>query len=169
MERVQEGLARVPSGDVEEMGLPAGLAANLTVDLRGCEGRKCPEFHSCFFERARAAAQQADLVITNHAVLCFSALQQDNIALPVRPLLIIDEAHELPGYAINALSESLEYETLPSLVNHPMAKEVADNELRRQAAEFNQAFFAALSSSAARPVCDALGRARGDPGRAAAV
>ena len=34
----------------------------------------------------------------------------------------------------------------PSLVNHPIAKEVADNELRRQAAEFNQAFFAALSS-----------------------
>ena len=74
LERVQEGLARVPSGDVEEMGLPAAVAANLTVDFRGCEGRKCPEFHSCFFERARTAAQQADLVITNHAVLCFSAL-----------------------------------------------------------------------------------------------
>ena len=66
--------------------------------------------------------------------------------LPVRPLLILDEAHELPGYAINALSASLEYETLPALVNHPAAKEVADNEMRRQAAEFNQAFFAALSS-----------------------
>ena len=144
---MQEGLARVPTGDVEEMGLPAAMAANLTVDFRGCEGRKCPEFRSCFFERARAAAQQADLVITNHAVLCFSALQQANVALPVRPLLIIDEAHELPGYAINALSESLEYETLPGLVNHPVAKEVADNELRRQAAEFNQAFFAALSAS----------------------
>ncbi|MGE5602764.1 MAG: ATP-dependent DNA helicase [Nitrososphaerales archaeon] len=145
LERVQQGLARVPSGDVEEMGLPSSMAANLTVDFRGCEGRKCPEFGSCFFERARAAAQKADLVITNHAVLCFSALQQANVALPVRPLLIIDEAHELPTYAITALSQSLEYETLPSLVNHPMAKEVADNELRRQAAEFNQAFFAALS------------------------
>jgi Rad3-related DNA helicase len=145
-ERVQEGLARVPTGDVEEMGLPSGLAASVTVDFRGCEGRKCPEFHSCLFERARAAAQQADLVITNHAVLCFSALQQANTALPVRPLLIVDEAHELVGYATNALSESLEYETLPSLVNHPVAKDVADNELRRQAAEYNQAFFAALSS-----------------------
>ncbi len=145
LERVQAGLARIPEGDVEEMGLPPGMAANLTVDFRGCEGRKCPEFHSCFFERARGAAQQADLVITNHAVLCFSALQQANMALPVRPLLIVDEAHELTGYAINALSESLEYETLPSLVNHPVAKEVADNELRRQAAEYNQAFFAALS------------------------
>ncbi len=146
LERVQEGLARVPTGDVEEMGLPPGMAANLTVDFRGCEGFKCPEFRSCFFERARAAAQQADLVITNHAVLCFNVLQQANSALPVRPLLIVDEAHELPGYAVNALSESLEYETLPSLVNHPIAKDVADNELRRQAAEYNQAFFAALSS-----------------------
>jgi Rad3-related DNA helicase len=144
-ERVQEGLARVPTGDVEEMGLPSGMAARLTVDHRACEGRKCPHFRSCYFERARAAAQQADLVITNHAVLCFNALHQDNTALPVRPLLVIDEAHELQGYAISALSESLEYETLPSLVNHTIAKEVADNELRRQAAEFNQAFFAALS------------------------
>ena len=30
-------------------------------------------------------------------------------------------------------------------MNHPIAKDVADNELRRQAAEYNQAFFAALS------------------------
>lgn len=145
LERVQAALARVPSGDVEEMGLPPDMAANLTVDSRGCEGRKCPEFRSCFFERARAAAQQADLVITNHAVLCFSVLQQANAALPVRPMLVIDEAHELPGYAVNALSQSLEYDTLPGLVNHPIAKEVADNELRRQAAEYNQVFFAALS------------------------
>ncbi len=146
LERIEEGLARVPSGDVEEMGLPPAMAANLTVDFRGCEGRKCPEFRACYVERARAAAQEADLVITNHAVLCFSALQQANLALPVRPLLIVDEAHELPGYAINALSESLDYETLPALINHPVTREVADNELRRQAAEYNQAFFAALST-----------------------
>ena len=144
-ERVQEGLGRAPSGDVEEMGLPPGLAAGLTVDHHACEGIKCPEYRSCYFERARSAAQQAGLVITNHAVFCFNALHQDNTALPVRPLLVIDEAHEFQSYAIGALSQSLEYESLPSLVNHAIAKEVADNELRRQAAEFNQAFFAALS------------------------
>jgi ATP-dependent DNA helicase DinG len=144
-ERVQEGLARAPSGDMEEMGLPPAMAANLTVDHRSCEGFKCPEFRNCFYEKAKANAQQADLVVTNHAVLCFNALQMANTALPVRPLLIVDEAHELQNYAISALSQSLEYETLPALVNHPMVKDVADNELRRQAAEFNQAFFAALS------------------------
>ena len=145
LERLQEGLARAPSGDVEEMGLPPSMAASLTVDHRSCEGFKCPEFRNCFFEKAKASAQQADLIVTNHAVLCFNALQMANTALPVRPLLVVDEAHELQNYAIGALSQSLEYETLPSLVNHPMVKEVADNELRRQAAEFNQAFFAALS------------------------
>jgi ATP-dependent DNA helicase DinG len=154
LERVQEGLARVPSGDVEEMGLSPALAANLTVDHRSCEGIKCPEFRNCFYEKAKANAQQADLVVTNHAVLCFNVLQMANSALPVRPLLVVDEAHELQNYAIGALSQTLEYETLPALVNHPIVKEVADNELRRQAAEFNQAFFAALS--------------RGRPGRFAA-
>ena len=144
-ERVQEGLARAPSGDVEEMGLPPGIAASLTVDHRSCEGFKCPEYRNCFYEKAKSAAQQADLVVTNHAVLCFNVLQQANTALPVRPLLIVDEAHELQNYAVGALSQSLEYETLPALVNHPMVKDVADNEMRRQAAEFNQSFFAALS------------------------
>lgn len=144
-ERVQEGLARAPSGDIEEMGLPPAMAANLTVDHRSCEGFKCPEFRNCFYEKAKANAQQADLVVTNHAVLCFNVLQMANTALPVRPLLIVDEAHELQNYAIGALSQTLEYETLPALVNHPVVKEVADTELRGQAAEFNQAFFAALS------------------------
>jgi ATP-dependent DNA helicase DinG len=144
-ERVQDGLMRAPSGDVEEMGLPPGLAASLTVDHRSCEGFKCPEYRNCFYEKAKANAQAAELVITNHAVLCFNVLQQANTALPVRPLLIVDEAHELQNYAIGALSQSLEYDTLPALVNHPMVKDVADNELRRQAAEFNQSFFAALS------------------------
>jgi ATP-dependent DNA helicase DinG len=144
-ERVQAGLERAPSGDIEEMGLPPGMAASVTVDHRSCEGFKCPEFRNCFYERAKANAQGADLVITNHAVLCFNALQMANTALPVRPLLIVDEAHELQNYAIGALSQSLEYETLPALINHPMVRDVADGELRRQAAEFNQAFFAALS------------------------
>ena len=144
-ERVQDGLTRAPSGDLEEMGLPPGLAANLTVDHRSCEGFKCPEFRNCFYEKAKAHAQGADLVVTNHAVLCFNTLQMANTALPVRALLIIDEAHELKNYAIGALSQSLEYDTLPALVNHPMVKDAADNELRRQAAEFNQSFFAALS------------------------
>jgi ATP-dependent DNA helicase DinG len=144
-ERVQDGLTRAPSGDLEEMGVPPGLAANLTVDHRSCEGFKCPEFRNCFYEKAKAHAQGADLVVTNHAVLCFNTLQMANTALPVRPLLIVDEAHELQNYAIGALSQSLEYDTLPALVNHPMVKDAADNELRRQAAEFNQSFFAALS------------------------
>lgn len=144
-ERIQEGLARAPSGDIEEMGLPPVMAAGLTVDHRSCEGFKCPEFRNCFYEKAKANAQGADLVVTNHAVLCFNVLQLANTALPVRPLLIVDEAHELQNYAIGALSQSLEYETLPALVNHPMVKDVTDTELRGQAAEFNQAFFAALS------------------------
>lgn len=144
-ERVQDGLAHVPSGDVEEMGLPPSIAASLTVDHRSCEGFKCPEYRNCFYEKAKANAQQAELVVTNHAVLCFNVLQMANTALPVRPLLIVDEAHELQNYAVGALSQSLEYETLPALVNHPMVRDVADNELRRQASEFNQSFFAALS------------------------
>ncbi len=42
VERVERGLAAVPSGDTEEMGLPFPLRQRLTVSHRECGGRKCP-------------------------------------------------------------------------------------------------------------------------------
>jgi ATP-dependent DNA helicase DinG len=143
-ERVERGLAAVPSGDSEEMGLPFHLRQRLTVDHRECGGRKCALFGECFYERAKLAAGAADIIVTNHALLCYSTLRSDNKILPVRPVLIVDEAHELPRYAIGALSEGLEYETLAALANHPVAREAVPDALRQAAMEHNGQFFAAL-------------------------
>jgi Rad3-related DNA helicase len=143
-ERVEQGLATTPTGDCEEMRLPLSLAQQLTVDHRACDGGKCPHFGECFYERAKEAAQEADVVVTNHALLCYSLLQGENSALPVRPVLIADEAHELEGYAINALTQALEYETLATVINHPLTADAADPAIRQQAMEFNHAFFEAI-------------------------
>ena len=120
LERVEDGLRRVRSGDVEEMGLTPAQSQRFTVDHHACEGIKCPRYGDCLYERAKSAAQAADIIVTNHALLCFSLLRYDNQLLPIRPVLVIDEAHELENYAINALTQLLEYETLAAVVNHPL-------------------------------------------------
>lgn len=144
LERVEAALRRVQSGDVEEMGLTPGQAQRFTVDHHTCEGGKCPRFSDCYYERAKAVALAADIIVTNHALLCFSLLRNDNKLLPIRPVLIIDEAHELESYAINALTQLLEYETLVAVVNHPLTAGAADNESRQQAMECNHGLFQEL-------------------------
>lgn len=144
LERVEEGLRRVRSGDVEEMGLTPSQSQRFTVDHRACEGLKCPRYGDCLYERAKSAALAADIIVTNHALLCFSLLRYDNQLLPIRPVLVIDEAHELENYAINALTQLLEYETLAAVVNHPLAAGAADNESRQQAMECNHGLFQEL-------------------------
>ncbi len=144
VERVEQGLAAVPSGDTEEMGLPFPLRQRLTVSHRECGGRKCPLFGECFYEQAKLEAAGADIIVTNHALLCYSTLRSDNKIVPVRPVLIVDEAHELPRYAIGALSEGLEYETLAALANHPVTQEAVPASLRQAAMEHNGQFFASL-------------------------
>jgi len=144
LERVEEGLRRVRSGDVEEMGLTPAQSQRFTADHRTCEGIKCPRYSDCLYERAKSVAQAADIIVTNHALLCFSLLRNDNKLLPIRPVLVIDEAHELESYAINALTQLLEYETLAAVVNHPLAAGAAANESRQQAMECNHGLFQEL-------------------------
>ena len=144
LETIEAGLRRTPSGDCEEMGLSQSLTRRFTVDHRTCEGIKCPRYADCFYERAKAIAQGAHIVVTNHALLCFSLLRYDNQLLPIRPVLVIDEAHELEAYAVNALTQLLEYETLGAVVNHPLTAGVVDNETRQQAMECNHGLFQEL-------------------------
>lgn len=141
IERIETGLQRVPSGDVEEMGLPPALVRRFTVDHRACEGFKCSSYGTCFYELAKARAQEADIIVTNHALLCFSLLRYDNGLLPIRPVLVIDEAHELENYAVNALTQLLEYETLAAVVNHPLTASTVGPEARQQVMECNHGFF----------------------------
>ncbi len=142
--RLKNGLSEVPSGDCEEMNLSPNLRQRLTVSHRECGGQKCSKFSECFYERAKVEAARADIVVTNHALLCFNTLRNENKILPVRPVLIVDEAHELQRYAINALTQMLEYETLGSYVNHPLTRNATPADLRHDAQELNGVFFDAV-------------------------
>lgn len=139
---VEAALEAEPTGDCERMALPAALVARLTVHNRDCPGQKCERFARCFYERAKRAAAAADLVVTNHALLCYNVLLTENQLLPVRPVLVVDEAHQLASYAINALTLRLEHDLFWGLVNHPLAREAtAGDGLLEAARESYEAFF----------------------------
>jgi Rad3-related DNA helicase len=60
-------------------------------------------------------------------MLCYNALLADNHILPVRPVLIVDEAHQLTRYAIGALTMALEHDQFWGLINGPTIRAAVDD------------------------------------------
>lgn len=77
-------------------------------DVAWCRGDRCPERRAgrCFYQRARAEAEQAHLVIVNHALLTADAATEGG-TLPEFEHLVIDEAHQLQAACTNNLSLKL--------------------------------------------------------------
>jgi ATP-dependent DNA helicase DinG len=95
--RLHQWAAGTSSGDRDEIvpGVPDQAWRQVSVTARECLGsHRCPFGVQCFSERARKIAADADVVVTNHALLAIDALGDGGI-LPEHRVVIIDEAHEL--------------------------------------------------------------------------
>lgn len=96
------------TGDRDD--LPSGVTdkawRQVSVNAVDCLGRKCSMFEECFSELARKDAQEADLVITNHAMLAIDAFEGLDV-LPEHDAVIIDEAHELTERVTSAVTVQL--------------------------------------------------------------
>lgn len=88
--------------------LDARLWRSVAVSGRECVGAaKCVYGERCFAESARATANSADIVITNHALLVLDVIEGLPI-LPEHGTVIVDEAHELVDRTTSALAGSLD-------------------------------------------------------------
>ena len=79
----------------------------VSVSARECLGAaKCPYATECFAELAREDAQDARVVVTNHALLAIDAI--DGVPmLPEYDAVIVDEAHELAARVTQASTDEL--------------------------------------------------------------
>ena len=78
-----------------EPGVSDRAWAQISVTARECLGAaKCPYGGECFAERARARADDVDILVTNHALLAIDALEGIPV-LPEHDVVIVDEGHEL--------------------------------------------------------------------------
>jgi len=74
---------------------------------RECIGANNCEFGSrCFAAKAKAKAQTADIVVTNHTLLAIEIVDSHAI-LPERDVIILDEAHEFMDRTTQAVTEEL--------------------------------------------------------------
>jgi ATP-dependent DNA helicase DinG len=66
----------------------------------------CPSGSKCFAALAKAKAQTADIVVTNHTLLAIEIVDSHPI-LPERDAIILDEAHEFMDRTTQAVTEEL--------------------------------------------------------------
>ena len=95
--RLTEWSSDTGTGDRDDLrpGVSERAWSQVSVSARECLGMaRCPSGADCFAEKARALAGQADIVVTNHALLAIDAIAEATV-LPEHDLLVVDEAHEL--------------------------------------------------------------------------
>ncbi len=102
--QVRDWSAGTKSGDIAELSIQEDAAVwpVVTSTPDNCLGQDCPQLDGCHVLAARRRAQEADLVVINHHLLCADLSLRDQgfgELLPGADCFIIDEAHQLPEVA----------------------------------------------------------------------
>ncbi len=106
--RLREWAEQTESGDRDELvpGVSERAWRQVSVSAHECLGGRCPLVGECFVEQARTSARQADIVVTNHALLAIDSFEGRQI-LPEHDLVVIDEGHELVDRVTSAVTGEL--------------------------------------------------------------
>ena len=123
---------RTQTGDIAEMsgvneGDPIWYQATSTPD--NCLGQDCPDYAECYLVKARKNAQEADVIVVNHHLLCADWSIRDNgfgELLPNAEVVVIDEAHQLADTASNFLGVNLGAKQLSDLAQDALMEYFKD-------------------------------------------
>jgi len=99
------------SGNLEEIEFPLQPVQRQGIAIDdNCPGRKLCQFgEQCFYYVAKDAREKADIIVTNHALLCLNLAFAGSGLLPQTDVIVVDEAHKLVDYARNTLGVELPY------------------------------------------------------------
>ena len=115
---VHEWAQSTESGDRDDLNMEvdARVWRSVSVTSSECVGEtRCAFGDECFAARARQRAGEADIVVTNHAMLAIDAIGKVPV-LPEYRALVIDEAHELVDRVTGAVTSELAIAVLERLV-----------------------------------------------------
>lgn len=107
--RLQKWATTTDTGDRDDLADPVDgrVWSGLSVSARECPGAtSCAFGQDCFAEAAKARAREADLIVTNHALLAIH-VQGEVPVLPEHGAVVVDEAHELVDRMTTALTREL--------------------------------------------------------------
>ena len=122
--KVMVWLHETDTGDRSELRLQGReevLWAQIASDPLDCAGLRCSG-EDCFVHRARAEAEQADLVVVNHALL-LADVETGGGLLPPYEHLVVDEAHHLEDAATSGLRGEIDGPGLLALVQRLAVRE----------------------------------------------
>lgn len=137
LRQIAQFAQRSKSGDrAELLTVPedADIWTRVTATRENCLGQECPHIRDCFVYKARKQAQEADLVVVNHALfMADMALREEGITdlLPQADIIVFDEAHQLAETATRFLGKQvsthqfLELARLIQVTGLAQAREVA--------------------------------------------
>lgn len=126
--KVRDWSARTDRGDISELGdVPedAAIWPLVTSTTDNCLGQECSAWSRCHLVEARRRAQEADVVVVNHHLLCADfALKDDGFGelLPAADAFIIDEAHQLPEVASNFFGTTVSTRQILDLMRDTQAE-----------------------------------------------
>ncbi len=83
----------------------------LSADQKYCSPQKCKAYGNCYLHEARKNAENADIIVVNHALLC-ADLESDGSLLPDYNYLVVDEAHHFETVATKAFGVEIKQESL---------------------------------------------------------
>nr|WP_307868793.1 ATP-dependent DNA helicase [Cellulosimicrobium cellulans] len=113
--RLREWADETSTGDRDDLvpGVSDKAWRQVSVTALECLGQRCPMLAECFPEKARATAREADVVVTNHAMLGIAAMGSPGV-LPEHDVLVVDEAHELADRVTAAATVDLSVPAIES-------------------------------------------------------
>lgn len=106
----------------------ADIWNRVTSTRENCLAQDCPNVQECFVYKARRQAQEADLVVVNHALyMADAALREQGVSdlLPQADVVVFDEAHQLPAVATRFLGQMLSSAQLLDLAKQAEAAGLA--------------------------------------------
>ncbi|MGZ8137484.1 MAG: ATP-dependent DNA helicase [Methylococcaceae bacterium] len=130
--KIQSWAKRTPTGDTSEMfdvaeADPIWYQATSSVD--NCLGQDCADYAECFLVKARKKAQECEILVINHHLLCADWSIRDNgfgELLPNAEVVIIDEAHQLADTATNFLGINIGGKQLNDLASDALIEYFKD-------------------------------------------
>ncbi len=111
LHEIEDWAYRTADGSLADLGFEPMYSVwdRVRSESDDCMGRNCPHYRKCFYQRARARANSAQLLIVNHALL-FSDLalrQRGASMLPPYDYLVLDEAHTIENVAGDHFGSSI--------------------------------------------------------------
>jgi len=138
---INEWAGRTKHGDISEVAAvpeDSPVWSFITSSEEFCAQHEFDELDDCFVHSARKRAQEADIVVVNHHLLCADlALKEEGFGeiLPSANSFVIDEAHQLPDIAAQFFGRKLSSRQLldlsrdsvtEQLIEAPDAKDLRD-------------------------------------------